>query len=124
MGVDDEIYLRKLRIGRRVDAPLSGGLARALPGHGGKLYPGDVLGLGLVIVQAAGCDEEMVRIQAAADVAPGPGHQAHLQQCQAGLADQLSLCGFFHGLAPLVQRGEVLFIGRVEIFEYLVIPVV
>lgn len=107
VGVDDEIYLRKLRIGRRMDAPLSGGLACALPGHGGQLHPNDVLGPGLVIVQAAGRDEKMVFVQAAADIAPGPGHQTRLQQRQAGLADQLSLCGFFHGLAPLTVNSFV-----------------
>lgn len=107
VGVDDEIYLRKLRIGRRMDAPLSGGLACALPGHGGQLHPNDVLGPGLVIVQAAGRDEKMVFVQAAADIAPCPGHQTRLQQRQAGLADQLSLCGFFHGLAPLTVNNFV-----------------
>ena len=107
VGVDDEIYLRKLRIGRRMDAPLSGGLACALPGHGGQLHPNDVLGPGLVIVQAAGRDEKMVFVQAAADIAPCPGHQTRLQQRQAGLADQLSLCGFFHGLAPLTVNSFV-----------------
>lgn len=107
VGVDDEIYLRKLRIGRRMDAPLSGGLACALPSHGGQLHPNDVLGPGLVIVQAAGRDEKMVFVQAGADIAPGPGHQTRLQQRQAGLADQLSLCGFFHGLAPLTVNSFV-----------------